>query len=88
MQRKEIAAAEASLATALAERDHALETARKYREKIEDMQAILESVNALAREFGFGQGELNDDLADCLRQAFRRENEAARQEERELEKMR
>jgi hypothetical protein len=29
----------------------------------------LESINALVREFGFGQGELDDDLAGCLRRA-------------------
>lgn len=45
---------------------------------VKEQQATLEAVNALAREFGFGQGELDDDLAGCLRQAFRLENEACK----------
>lgn len=43
-------------------------------------RAEIEKVNALAREYGFGQGELDDDLAGCLRKGIERELTAARAE--------
>jgi alkanesulfonate monooxygenase SsuD/methylene tetrahydromethanopterin reductase-like flavin-dependent oxidoreductase (luciferase family) len=40
--------------------------------KFDCLYVDLEAVNILARAFGWGQGELDDDLADCLRQSIDR----------------
>lgn len=36
----------------------------------DQLRSELESINALAREFGYGQGELDEDLAGCLRRSI------------------
>jgi hypothetical protein len=39
----------------------------RLRDRNAFLQGELEKVNELGRLWGFGQGELNDDIADCLR---------------------
>lgn len=40
------------------------------REQIQRQQATLEAVNAVARDEGYGQGELDEDLAGCLKRSL------------------
>lgn len=45
------------------------------RERLAELSQTVERVNAIARTFGFGQGELDDDLAGCLRRGIERMDE-------------
>lgn len=56
---------------------------RERLEAAERLKADLESVNAIGRELGYGQGELDNDLAGCLRNGFAAaESRAAAAEQR------
>jgi len=51
---------------------------RKQLAELLEARGVLEQVNALARELGWGQGELDSDIADCLRQTIERAAATAR----------
>lgn len=56
------------------------EVIERLRAELDAANAQLESINALAREYGYGQGELDDDLAGCVRKILanaRAERDAA-----------
>lgn len=48
----------------------------------DEMRKSLESVNELARAYGYGQGELDEDLAGCLRKLLNQLTEAKAEVER------
>lgn len=79
----------------VAERDEVNATAdwleakfNKLSGKREELRQSLESVNELAREYGFGQGELDEDLTGCLRKSIEQQSNQLTEARAEAEMLR
>lgn len=51
-------------------RESSKQMAWEHKHETEGMRRDLEAVNAVGRRLGYGQGELDDDLAGCLERSF------------------
>ena len=49
-----------------------IDRCERLEQQLAECRSDLEAVNALAREYGYGQGDLDDDLAGCLRERLER----------------